>query len=106
MDIGSDDGLAQHNLQIPAHASNRILPPYLFPRKFPKRSRLTSSRPGAILITFYHAKNPNPLNLLPPPPHIMCYPSGTAPHRNQRSYLRKTAPSTKCKPAARAFRLI
>eukprot|EP00983_Pelagomonas_calceolata_P001406 47500-Pelagomonas_calceolata.AAC.1 len=33
MDIGSDDKLAQHNLQIPAHASNRIVPPNLFPRK-------------------------------------------------------------------------
>eukprot|EP00983_Pelagomonas_calceolata_P023962 754464-Pelagomonas_calceolata.AAC.2 len=31
-DIGSDDRLAQHNLQIPAHASNRIMPPYLYLR--------------------------------------------------------------------------
>eukprot|EP00983_Pelagomonas_calceolata_P035129 1098574-Pelagomonas_calceolata.AAC.1 len=50
MDIGSDDRLAQHNLQIPTHASNRVIPPYLFPRKFSKRSRLTSSRSDAILI--------------------------------------------------------
>eukprot|EP00983_Pelagomonas_calceolata_P072769 1151862-Pelagomonas_calceolata.AAC.5 len=56
MDIGSNDRLAQHNLQIPAHASNRIIPPYLFPRNFPQRSRLTSSRPDAILITPYQAK--------------------------------------------------
>eukprot|EP00983_Pelagomonas_calceolata_P080393 1155124-Pelagomonas_calceolata.AAC.11 len=56
MDIGSNDGLAQQNLQIPAHASNRIIPPYLFPRKFSKRSRLTSSRPDAILITPYRTK--------------------------------------------------
>eukprot|EP00983_Pelagomonas_calceolata_P004805 156888-Pelagomonas_calceolata.AAC.1 len=26
MDLGSDDTLAQHNLQIPARASNRIIP--------------------------------------------------------------------------------
>eukprot|EP00983_Pelagomonas_calceolata_P011108 357886-Pelagomonas_calceolata.AAC.1 len=44
-DIGSGARLAQHNLQIPAHASNRIKPPYLFSRSFSKRSRLTSSRP-------------------------------------------------------------
>eukprot|EP00983_Pelagomonas_calceolata_P017315 543354-Pelagomonas_calceolata.AAC.1 len=31
MDIGSGDRLAQHNLHIPAHASNRTKPPYLFP---------------------------------------------------------------------------
>eukprot|EP00983_Pelagomonas_calceolata_P131039 1161738-Pelagomonas_calceolata.AAC.6 len=57
-DIGSDDRLAQHNLQIPAHASNRIVTPYLFPRNFPNtgRSRLTSSRPDATLITPYQAK--------------------------------------------------
>eukprot|EP00983_Pelagomonas_calceolata_P017961 562990-Pelagomonas_calceolata.AAC.1 len=42
-DIGSDDRLAQHNLQIPAHASNRGIPPYLIPRKFFERSRLTLS---------------------------------------------------------------
>eukprot|EP00983_Pelagomonas_calceolata_P046383 1140133-Pelagomonas_calceolata.AAC.1 len=39
--IGSGDRLAQHKL----NASNRIITyevePYLFPRKFPKRSRLT-----------------------------------------------------------------
>eukprot|EP00983_Pelagomonas_calceolata_P005907 195492-Pelagomonas_calceolata.AAC.1 len=56
MDIGSDDSLAQHNLQIPAHASKRIIPPNLFPHNFPKRSRLTSSRPDARLITPYQAK--------------------------------------------------
>eukprot|EP00983_Pelagomonas_calceolata_P001085 37489-Pelagomonas_calceolata.AAC.1 len=52
-DIGSDDSsrLAQHNLQIPAHASSRSTPPYLFARKFFKTPRLTSSRPDAILIT-------------------------------------------------------
>eukprot|EP00983_Pelagomonas_calceolata_P006558 215621-Pelagomonas_calceolata.AAC.2 len=56
MDIGSNDRLAQHNFQIPAHASNIIIPPYLFPRNFPQRSRLTSSPPDAILITPYKAK--------------------------------------------------
>eukprot|EP00983_Pelagomonas_calceolata_P023559 742483-Pelagomonas_calceolata.AAC.1 len=56
MDIASDDRLAQHNLQIPAHASTIIIPPYLFPKDFPKRSRVTSSRPDAILITPYKAK--------------------------------------------------
>eukprot|EP00983_Pelagomonas_calceolata_P084804 1156435-Pelagomonas_calceolata.AAC.1 len=56
MDIGSGDRLVQHNLQIPAHASNRIIPPYLFPRNFLQRSRLTSSRPDAILVTPYQAK--------------------------------------------------
>eukprot|EP00983_Pelagomonas_calceolata_P026973 847603-Pelagomonas_calceolata.AAC.1 len=55
-DIGNDDRLAQHNLQIPAHASNKIMPPYLFPRNFPKRSRLKSSHPDAILITPNQAK--------------------------------------------------
>eukprot|EP00983_Pelagomonas_calceolata_P002046 68648-Pelagomonas_calceolata.AAC.1 len=48
-DIGSNDRLAQHKLPIPTHASNRIIPPYLFPRNFPQRSRITSSRPDAIL---------------------------------------------------------
>eukprot|EP00983_Pelagomonas_calceolata_P024820 781675-Pelagomonas_calceolata.AAC.1 len=56
MDIGSGDRLAQRNLQIPAHASNRIIPPNLFPRNFSQGSRLTSSRPDAILITTYKAK--------------------------------------------------
>eukprot|EP00967_Tisochrysis_lutea_P090632 scaffold129795_cov23-Tisochrysis_lutea.AAC.1 len=69
MDIGSDDQLAQQNLQIPAHASNRTIPPYLFPRKFPKRSRLTSSRPDPILTSPYHSKptssSPSFLLLIP-----------------------------------------
>eukprot|EP00983_Pelagomonas_calceolata_P130184 1161667-Pelagomonas_calceolata.AAC.1 len=56
MKIGSDDQLAQHNLQIPAHASNRTTSSYLFPRKFPKKSSLTSSHPDTVLITTYHAK--------------------------------------------------
>eukprot|EP00983_Pelagomonas_calceolata_P124439 1161106-Pelagomonas_calceolata.AAC.10 len=56
-DIGGDDRLAQHNLQTPAHAPNRVIPSYLFPRSFPKRSRLTSSCPDAILVNLDHAKN-------------------------------------------------
>eukprot|EP00983_Pelagomonas_calceolata_P118300 1160493-Pelagomonas_calceolata.AAC.9 len=55
-DLGSNDRLAQHNLQFFAHALNRTLPPYLFPQSFPKRSRLTSGRPVAILTTPHHAK--------------------------------------------------
>eukprot|EP00983_Pelagomonas_calceolata_P099119 1158423-Pelagomonas_calceolata.AAC.9 len=55
MDIGSDGRLAQHNLQISAYASNRIIPPYLYPKNFSKRSRLTSSRPDATLDTPYKA---------------------------------------------------
>eukprot|EP00983_Pelagomonas_calceolata_P037406 1136316-Pelagomonas_calceolata.AAC.3 len=68
MDIGKDDRLAQHNLKIPAHASNmlefyiELSPPYLFPRSFPKGSRLTSSRPDAILVTPYHAKPTSPFS--------------------------------------------
>eukprot|EP00983_Pelagomonas_calceolata_P037260 1136262-Pelagomonas_calceolata.AAC.1 len=34
MDIGSSDRLAQHNLQIPAHASNRVIPLNLFQENF------------------------------------------------------------------------
>jgi len=55
-DVGKDERLAQHNLQLPAHASNRTIPDYLFSRNTSQRSRLTSSRPDAILITPYHAK--------------------------------------------------
>eukprot|EP00983_Pelagomonas_calceolata_P061528 1146865-Pelagomonas_calceolata.AAC.9 len=47
---------AQHNLQIPEHASNKFISPYFFPDNFSKRSRLTSSRPDAILATPYQAK--------------------------------------------------
>eukprot|EP00983_Pelagomonas_calceolata_P016239 514115-Pelagomonas_calceolata.AAC.1 len=31
MDIGSGNRFTQYNLQMPAHASNRFIPPYLFP---------------------------------------------------------------------------
>eukprot|EP00983_Pelagomonas_calceolata_P052226 1142754-Pelagomonas_calceolata.AAC.3 len=83
MDIGSDDRLAQQNLQISAHASNRFLPPYLFPRKFSKRSRLTSSRPDAILITPVKP-NPLPLLRLPPAHTTMRYAADTTPHRGPK----------------------
>eukprot|EP00983_Pelagomonas_calceolata_P052915 1143068-Pelagomonas_calceolata.AAC.1 len=57
MDIGCGDRLAQHNLQIPAHASNSIVSPYLFPRNFVTD---LDSPPAvlynAILITPYKAK--------------------------------------------------
>eukprot|EP00983_Pelagomonas_calceolata_P060922 1146584-Pelagomonas_calceolata.AAC.1 len=55
-DIGNDTRLAQHNLQIPAYASNRTLPSYLFPRNLSMRDRSTSSRPDAILITPHNAQ--------------------------------------------------
>eukprot|EP00983_Pelagomonas_calceolata_P000410 13683-Pelagomonas_calceolata.AAC.1 len=50
MDIGSADHLALQDLQIPEHSTNRILPKYIFPRRFPDKQRLTSSRPDAILV--------------------------------------------------------
>jgi hypothetical protein len=55
-DIGSDFKLAQHNLQLPTHASNRTIPAYFFPCNLQERKRLNSSRPDAILITPYKAK--------------------------------------------------
>eukprot|EP00983_Pelagomonas_calceolata_P002577 86090-Pelagomonas_calceolata.AAC.1 len=79
MDIGSGDRAAQHNLQIPAHTSNRIIPPYLFPRNISQRSRLTSSRPDAILITPYKAK---PTSCSPSSSaHTVRYAADTTPHR-------------------------
>eukprot|EP00983_Pelagomonas_calceolata_P026639 835066-Pelagomonas_calceolata.AAC.1 len=50
MDIGSADRLALQNLQIPEHSTNSSLPKYIFPRRFPDKQRLTSSRPDAILV--------------------------------------------------------
>jgi len=60
MDAGSTDRLAQQNLQIPEHASNRTLPSWLFDARLSVRERLTSSRPDAILVT--------PLPTKPKPP--------------------------------------
>eukprot|EP00983_Pelagomonas_calceolata_P029709 930983-Pelagomonas_calceolata.AAC.1 len=46
MDIGSADRLALQNLQISEHSTNRTLPKFSFPRRFPDKQRLTSGRPG------------------------------------------------------------
>eukprot|EP00983_Pelagomonas_calceolata_P120334 1160696-Pelagomonas_calceolata.AAC.1 len=50
MDTGNADRLALQDLQIPEHATNRTLPKYIFPRRFPDKDRLTSSRPDALLV--------------------------------------------------------
>ena len=73
LDLGSNERLAQHDLQIPVHASNRNVPDYLFPCNIPHRSRTNSSRPDAILITPYHAKSNSPSHSSPSssPPRYM-----------------------------------
>eukprot|EP00983_Pelagomonas_calceolata_P127712 1161437-Pelagomonas_calceolata.AAC.6 len=38
------------DLQIPEHLTNRNLPRYIFPCRFPEKQRLTFSRPHAILV--------------------------------------------------------
>eukprot|EP00983_Pelagomonas_calceolata_P065502 1148607-Pelagomonas_calceolata.AAC.20 len=43
--------LAQHNLHIPDHVSNRVIPSYLSDPSFPDQARCNSSRPDAILVT-------------------------------------------------------
>eukprot|EP00983_Pelagomonas_calceolata_P011277 362759-Pelagomonas_calceolata.AAC.1 len=48
MDIGSADSLALQDLQNPENSTNRSLPKHIFPRRFPDKQRLTSSRPDAI----------------------------------------------------------
>jgi len=45
MDIGSKDRLALQNLQIPVGSTNRTIPEWLFPRRFPTKLRLTNSCP-------------------------------------------------------------
>jgi hypothetical protein len=60
MDVGSSTRLAQQNLQIPEHASNRFIPDWLFPPRFSARDRLTSSRPDAILVTPVRTKPTTP----------------------------------------------
>eukprot|EP00983_Pelagomonas_calceolata_P042129 1138360-Pelagomonas_calceolata.AAC.2 len=62
MVIGSDDQLAQNDLHIPAHASNRTSPSYLFPHSFPRRYRLKSSRPFK-LAGLHEAITPAPTSL-------------------------------------------
>ena len=51
MDKGSKDRLALQDLQIPEGCTNRTIPDWLFPRRFPTKQRLTSSRPDAIIVT-------------------------------------------------------
>jgi len=51
IDIGSKDRLALQNLQIPVESTNRTVPERLFPRQYPSKQRLTTSRPDAILVT-------------------------------------------------------
>eukprot|EP00983_Pelagomonas_calceolata_P028392 889300-Pelagomonas_calceolata.AAC.1 len=53
-EIGND--ARQHNLKIPAHASNKTIPSYLFPRNLSMRDRCTSSQSDAILITPHNAQ--------------------------------------------------
>eukprot|EP00983_Pelagomonas_calceolata_P016304 515505-Pelagomonas_calceolata.AAC.1 len=52
--------------------------PYLFLREFSQRSRLTSSRPDAILITPYQAK---PTSSPSSSAHTMRYAADTTQHR-------------------------
>eukprot|EP00983_Pelagomonas_calceolata_P026814 842191-Pelagomonas_calceolata.AAC.1 len=47
MDIGRGDRLAQHNLQVPAHAPNRIVSPTSFQENFLRD--LPTSAPSQIL---------------------------------------------------------
>ena len=79
MDIGSGDRLAQHNFKSMHMHQTELYPLTSFQENFSKRSRLTSSRPDAILITPYKAK-PLLLLLLPPAHTIMCYAADTNPH--------------------------
>ncbi len=74
LDAGSTDCLAQQNLQIPEHASNRTLPSWLFAARLSARDRLTSSRPDAIFVT------PLPTTKLNSP---------TTPHMHQVSHPRQ-----------------
>ena len=61
MDTGSADRLALQDLQIPEHATNRTLPKYIFPRRFPNKDRLISSRPDALLVVpLKRAQRSNP----------------------------------------------
>eukprot|EP00983_Pelagomonas_calceolata_P015195 483232-Pelagomonas_calceolata.AAC.1 len=56
-DIGSNFKLAQHNLQTPAHVSDRTTPYYLFPCSLSMRARSAFSELDAILITPCNAKH-------------------------------------------------
>jgi len=50
LDAGSSNHLAQQNLQIPEHASNRTLPSWLFDARLFAREYLTSSLSDTILV--------------------------------------------------------
>eukprot|EP00983_Pelagomonas_calceolata_P013582 435027-Pelagomonas_calceolata.AAC.1 len=80
MDIGSGDRLAQQNLQM--HMHQRELYPLTFFQENFLRSRLTSSRPDAILITPYKA-GPTPSS-----------PSSTGSHHALRSRHNPTLRTT------------
>eukprot|EP00983_Pelagomonas_calceolata_P074059 1152387-Pelagomonas_calceolata.AAC.1 len=58
MDIGSDDRLTQHNLQIPAHALNRAIPLYLFPRPDAGFVRSIPGRPPHFVPTKIPPRSP------------------------------------------------
>ncbi len=65
MDIGSEDRLALQNQPIPAGSTNRTIPEWLFPRRFPFKQRLTSSRPNAILVNEMPTKKQEKTNVHP-----------------------------------------
>ncbi len=48
MDIGP---LSLTKLQIPVGSTNGTVPEWLFPRRFPSKQRLPTSRPDAVLVT-------------------------------------------------------
>jgi len=50
INIGSEDRLALQNLQIPVGSTNRTALEWLFPRWFPSKQRLATSRPDAMLV--------------------------------------------------------
>jgi hypothetical protein len=51
MDVDSADRIALQNLLSPKNATKRVVPKWLFPPRFPRKERLTSSRPDAVLVT-------------------------------------------------------
>eukprot|EP00967_Tisochrysis_lutea_P110455 scaffold172860_cov19-Tisochrysis_lutea.AAC.2 len=55
----------------------RIIPPSLFPLRFPKGARHTSSHSDAILVTLYHAKSTSSPSS--PPVYSMSNAAGTGP---------------------------
>eukprot|EP00983_Pelagomonas_calceolata_P133229 1161946-Pelagomonas_calceolata.AAC.1 len=88
-DIGSDDRLVQHNLQILAQASNRILPPYLLSSNFHKMSRLISSLLDALLITFYYAISTSSSSSSPSSHHVLRSRHGTQQRSNIAARIRQ-----------------